>query len=58
MNQNSVIDSATRFNKNKVRQCCKECGPDFACQEEYKVNPDKLPTLIVVDCYLYLEEDI
>ena len=58
MNQSSFIDFIKRFNKNKVTLYCRKCDPDFACQDEYKLNPDELLPLIVSDDYLYVEEEI
>ena len=58
MNQNSIIDLMKRYNKNKFILYCRKCGPDLACQDEYKLNPDELPPLIVSDDYLYVEETI
>ena len=58
MNQNSIIDFTKRFNKNEVTLYCRKCDPDFARQDEYKLNPDELLPLIVSDDYLYVEEEI
>jgi hypothetical protein len=58
MNQSSIIDFIKRFNKNEATLYCRKCDPDFAHQNEYKLNPDELPPLIVSDDYLYVEEEI
>ena len=56
MNQNSIIGFMTRYNKNKVTLYCKKYDPDSACQDEHKLNPDKLQPLIVSHESLYVEE--
>jgi len=43
MNQSSVIDFTKRHNKNEIKLYCRKCNPDFACQDEHKLNPDELP---------------
>ena len=58
INQNSIIDITKRNNKNEVNLYCRKCDPDFACQDEYKLNPNGLPLLIIYDGYLYVEEEI
>ena len=58
MIRSSIIDSTKIYNKNKVTLYCTKCDPGFACQDEYKLNPDKLPPLVVNYGYLYIEEEI
>ena len=58
MSQNSIIDFTRRYDKGEITLYCRKCDPDFACQDEYKLNPDNLPLIIVVDGYLYSEEEI
>ena len=57
MNRNSIIDFTRRFNKNEVTIYCGKCDPDFARQDQYKLNPNDLPPLIVVDDDDYDDDD-
>ena len=58
MNQNSIFDFTQRYKKCEGTLYCTKCDPDFACQDEYKLNPDELPPLIINDGNLYMEEEI
>ena len=57
MNRNSIIDFKKGYNENEIKLYCRKCDPDFVCQDEYKLNLDQLPPLIVNYGYLYLEEE-
>ena len=58
MNQNNISDFTKRYHKNEVKLYCRKYDPDFACQDENKLNPDELQPLTVTDGYLYVEEEI
>ena len=58
MNQNSIIDFTKRYIKSEVTLYCRKCGPDFASQDEDRLNPDDTLPFIIVDCCLYGEEEI
>ena len=45
MNKNSIIDFTKRCNKNEVTLHYRKYAHDFACQDGYELNPDKLPPL-------------
>ena len=49
MNQNSIIDFTRKFNKNFVSLYCRKCDFDFACKDEYELNPDKLSSQAITD---------
>jgi len=53
-----MIDFTKLCNKNEVVLYCRKYDPYFPCQDESKFNPDKLPSLIVSDGYLYVEEKV
>ena len=58
MNENSIIDYTKRYDKSEVTLYCRKFDPDIAVhQDQYTVNSDNLPALVVVDKYLYLVED-
>ena len=58
MNNNSIIDHTKRYDKSEVTLYCRKCEPDIAAhQDQYTVNSDNLPALVVLDKYLYLVED-
>ena len=57
MNHNCIIDFTKRYNKNVVKLYCGKCDPDFAYQDQYKLNPNDLTPLIVIDDYLNDEEE-
>jgi len=58
MNGNSIIDFTWRYNKHEVTLHCRRCDSDFACQDEFKLNSDELPLVIVLESYLYVEVEI
>ena len=58
MNANSIIDYTKRYDKSEVTLYCRKCDPDFAVnQDQYTVNPNDLPTLVVHDSCLYIEDE-
>ena len=57
MNENSIIDYTKRYDKSEVTLYCRKCDPDIALhQDQYTVNSDNLPALVVVDKYLVVDE--
>ena len=56
MNQNSIIDFTTRYNKSDITLYYRKCDPYFTCQYQYKVDRNDLPSLIIFDDYLYVGE--
>ena len=53
MNENSIIDYTKRYDKSEVTLYCRKCEPDIvAHQDQYTVNSDDLPALVVLDKYL------
>jgi len=58
MNQNSIIDLTKIYNKNEVALYYRKWDPDFAYQDEYKLNPGELSQLILSVGYLYVSEEI
>ena len=58
MNANSIIDYTKRYDKSEVTLCCRKFDPDFAVnQDQYTVNPNDLPALVVHDSCLYIEDE-
>ena len=56
-NKKNIIDFTKRYNKNEVSLCCRKNDSDFACQDEWKLNPDELPLLYHLSMVnLYVEE--
>ena len=58
MNLNGVIEFTVRHNKIEVTLYCRKFSPDFTCQDEYELNTNELPPLIITDGYLCEEEEI
>ena len=58
MNENSITDFTKRYNMSEVTLYCRKCDPDFAHQDHHALNSDDLLLLVVLDSYLYAEEEI
>jgi hypothetical protein len=58
MNENSIIDYTKRYDKSEGTLCCRKSDPDIAAhQDQYTVNSDDLPALVVLEKYLYVVEE-
>ena len=51
-NEKSTIDLRKRYNENEAALYCRKYDPQFACQDECKLNPDELSPLNITDGYL------
>ena len=47
-----------RHYKSEVTLYCRKYDPDFACQDEFKLNADNLLPSVLLDSYLYVGEQI
>ena len=53
-----IVSLYIQRDMSEVTLYCGKCDPDIALhQDQYTVNSDNLPALVVLEKYLYLVED-
>ena len=58
MNYTSIINFTKRYNKSDVTQYCRKYNPEFKGHEQYMLNLNDLPALVVVDDYPHVKVEI
>ena len=58
INKNSIIYFTKRYNRSEVILYCIKYDSGFVHQDQYTVNSDYLPPLVVLDSCLYIEKEI